>query len=77
VLGKLQVKATASVERAVEEDLKKEDPSAEEARAILDKNPLTIANKTVLKPKDPESANESTKGNDTKRSPRSDKQDLR
>ena len=36
VLGKLQIKATASVERSVAEDLEKEDPPVEEARNILE-----------------------------------------
>ena len=59
VLNRLQVKATATVEKAVKEELKTEDPPKEEARAILE-----------------EKLNESTKGNDRKRSSRSDKQDL-
>tara|TARA_Y100000401_G_scaffold9041_1_gene6203 strand:- start:2482 stop:2679 length:198 start_codon:yes stop_codon:yes gene_type:complete len=59
VLNRLQVKATATVEKAVKEELEKEDPPKEEAKAILE-----------------EKLNESTKGNDRKRSSRSDKQDL-
>ncbi len=59
VLNRLQVKATATVEKAVQEELEKEDPPKEEAKAILE-----------------EKLNESTKGNDRKRSSRSDKQDL-
>ena len=35
VLGKLQIKATASVERSVAQDLEKEDPPVEEALNIL------------------------------------------
>lgn len=53
VLGKLHVKATASVERAVEEDLKKEDPPKAEAKSILE-------NKPKRKKKEP--ANEDTEG---------------
>ena len=66
VLGKLQVKATASAEKAVEEDLKKEDPPKEEAKAILGKKiPLEMKTtfKGKLKPKS-ESVNENTKGDD-------------
>tara|TARA_R100000152_G_C6741363_1_gene165136 strand:+ start:491 stop:688 length:198 start_codon:yes stop_codon:yes gene_type:complete len=59
VLNRLQVKATATVEKAVKEELEQEDPPKEEAKAILE-----------------EKLNESTKGNDRKRSSRSDKQDL-
>ena len=67
VLSKLHVKATGSVEQSVEEDLKKEDPSKEKAKAILGEIPLEI--KTVFKEKmksepTPESVNENTKGND-------------
>tara|TARA_Y100001934_G_C12252557_1_gene725854 strand:- start:578 stop:778 length:201 start_codon:yes stop_codon:yes gene_type:complete len=36
VLGKLRVKATATVEESVLEDLQKEDPPVEEAMAILE-----------------------------------------
>ena len=36
VLGKLQIKATASVEKSVAEDLEKEDPPVEEALNILE-----------------------------------------
>ena len=35
VLGKLHVKATGSVTQSVEEDLQKEDPPKEEAKAVL------------------------------------------
>ena len=36
VLNRLQVKATATVEKAVQEALEKEDPPKEEAKAILE-----------------------------------------
>ena len=67
VLSKMQVKATASVEKAVEKDLEKEDPPLEQAKSILERKEPTPA---------PESGDESTKGNDRKRSSRSNKQDL-
>jgi len=67
VLSKMQVKATASVEKAVEKDLEKEDPPLEQAKSILESKETTPT---------PESGDESTKGNDRKRSSRSNKQDL-
>ena len=67
VLSKMQVKATASVEKAVEKDLEKEDPPLEQAKSILERKEPTPA---------PESGDESTKGNDRKRSSRSNKQDM-
>lgn len=76
VLSKMHVKATADVEKTVEEDLKKEDPSEEEAKAVLGGIPLELkaTHKQDLKT-DPtsEGGNESTKGNEKKRSPRSNK----
>ena len=58
VLGKLHVKATASAEKVVAEDLEKEDPPIEEARAILEENVNEEAEP------EPESGDESTEGND-------------
>ena len=76
VLSRMHVKATADVEKTVEEDLKKEDPPEEEAKAILGGIPLELkaTHKQDLKT-DPtsESGDESTKGNDKKRSSRSNK----
>ena len=76
VISKMHVKATANVEKTVEEDLEKEDPPEEEARAILEKIPITtratskipMTNQETL-----EGADESTKGNDKKRSSRDNK----
>ena len=67
VISKMHVKATGSVKKAVEEDLEKEDPPLEQAKSILESEEITPA---------PESGDESTKGNDRKRSSRSNKQDL-
>jgi len=58
VLSEIQVKATANAKKAVEEDLKKEDPPLEEAKAILEEN----INEEVEP--EPESADESTEGDD-------------
>lgn len=67
VLSKLRVKATASAEESVKKDLEKEDPPIEEAKSILNRKKPTPA---------PESGDESTKGNDTRRSSQSNKQDM-
>ena len=56
VLSKMQVKATAAVEKTVEEDLEKEDPPVERAKSILENEETTPA---------PESGDESTKRNET------------
>jgi len=64
VLSQMQVKSTASVKRAVAEDLEKEDPPVEEAKALLEsKIPLKTSIKFDQKLK---KGNESTKGNDGK-----------
>ena len=74
VLSQMHVKANASAEKAVEEDLEKEDPPVEEAKAILENAiPLQTNGKFDQKL---EKSNESTKGNDTKRSSRRNKQNL-
>ena len=72
VFAQLHIKSTAGVQKTVEEDLKKEDPPEEEAKAVLESIPLdTKANyKQNLKA---ESGDESTEGNDRKRSSRSNK----
>jgi hypothetical protein len=80
VLSQMHVKATGSVEKAVEEELKKEDPSEEEAKAILEQAPPAIKTKIkyqVETDATPESGNESTKGNERKRSSRNNKRNLR
>jgi|TARA_R110000765_G_scaffold112088_1_gene204085 hypothetical protein len=59
VLSKIHTKATASLEKTVSEDLKKEDPPAVEGKAFLKaKIPTTI--KAKFKQKN----NEDTKRND-------------
>ena len=68
VLSQLHVKATGSVEQSVEEDLKKEDPSKEKAKAILGEE-MPLETKTPLKGRlktksTLESVNENTKGDD-------------
>ena len=68
VMSKMHVKATGSVEQSVEEDLKKEDPPKEEAKAILGKK-IPLEMKATFKAKlqsepTPESVNENTKGDD-------------
>ena len=68
VLSKMQVKATASVEKAAEEDLEKEDPPVEQAKSVLESGETTLDAEPTT-----EKADESTKGNDGKRSSRSDK----
>ena len=71
VLSQMQVKSTASVQKTVEEDLEKEDPPAEQAKAILENtSPVETSVKFEQKLK---KGNESTKGNDRKRSSRSNK----
>tara|TARA_R110000765_G_scaffold304061_1_gene398055 strand:+ start:1016 stop:1240 length:225 start_codon:yes stop_codon:yes gene_type:complete len=63
VLSKIHVKATASLEKTVAEDLKKEDPPAVEGKAFLEaKIPMTI------KAKFKQDKNEDTKRNDRTRS---------
>ena len=63
VLSKIHVKATASLEKTVAEDLKKEDPPTVEGKAFLEaKIPTTIKAKFKQK------KNEDTKRNDTERS---------
>lgn len=71
VLSKMQVKATAAVEKAAEEDLEKEDPPVEQAKSILESGETTLDAKPTT-----EKADESTKGNARKRSSRSNKQNL-
>ena len=68
VLSKMQVKATAAVEKTVEEDLDKEDPPVEQAKSILESGETTLKATPA-----PEKADESTKGNDKKRSSQSNK----
>lgn len=72
VLAKLRVKSTAGVQATVEEDLKKEDPPEEEAKAVLEGIPLKVSAKYKQNLKS-EGGDESTEGNDRKRSSRSDK----
>ena len=74
VLSQMHVKANTSAEKAVEEDLEKEDPPVEEAKAILE-NAIPLQTDAKFDQK-LEKSNESTKGNDTKRGSRSNKQDL-
>jgi len=57
VLSKLQTKSTASVEKAVKEELEKEDPPLEEATAILEAE--------TEEETEPESTDESTEGDDS------------
>jgi len=71
VLSKMQVKATAAVEKAAEEDLEKEDPPVEQAKSILESGETTLDAEPTT-----EKADESTKGNARKRSSRSNKQNL-
>lgn len=59
VLSKLQTKSTASVEKAVKEELEKEDPPLEEATAILE------AEAETEEETEPESTDESTQGDDS------------
>ena len=66
VLGKMHVKASANLKMEIVDDLDKEDPPAKEAKAVLAGAP-----KIVL-----QSVDESTKGNEKKRSSRDNKQDL-
>ncbi len=71
VLSQMQVKSTASVKKAVEEDLEKEDPPVEQAKAILENTiPIETSVKFEQKLK---KGDESTKGNERKRSSRSNK----
>ena len=71
VMSKMHVKATGSVEQSVEEDLEKEDPPVEQAKSVLESGETTLDAELTT-----EKADESTKGNDKKRSPRRNKQDL-
>ena len=71
VLSKMRVKSTASVEKTVEEDLEKEDPPVEQAKSVLESGETTLKATPA-----PEKADESTKGNDKKRSSRHNKQNL-
>ena len=76
VISQMHVKATAGVEKAVEEDLEREDPPKEEARAILEQIPITTKATSKIpmtNQKTLEGADESTKGNDKKRSSRDKK----
>jgi len=66
VLGKMHVKATANLKMEIADDLEKEDPPAEEAKAVLEGDTKIVS----------ESADESTKGNEKKRSSKDNKQDL-
>ena len=72
VLSQLHTKTTAATEEAVVEELKKEDPPAEQASAILSGGiPLDV--KVKYEENLSEEVNESTKGNDSKRSSRRNK----
>ncbi len=72
VLSQLHTKATAATEEAVAEELKKEDPPAEEAAAILEGAvPLDV--KVKYEANLSEEVDESTKGDDSKRSSRRNK----
>ena len=76
VLSQMRVKATGNVEKAVEEELKKEDPPEEVARAILEKTPLPVETEDENNAETDtiaESGNESTKGNERKRSSKDNK----
>jgi|TARA_R100000152_G_C6717381_1_gene143925 hypothetical protein len=55
VLGKLQVKATGSVEKSVKEEIEVEDPPVEEAVAFLEE---------ATAPQEEEELDESTEGDD-------------
>ena len=74
VLSQMHVKANGSAAKAVEEDLEKEDPPVEEAKAIL-ASAIPLQSNATFDQK-LEKSNESTKGNDRKRSSRRNKQDL-
>jgi len=71
VLSKMQVKATAAVEKAAEEDLEREDPPVEQAKSILESGEATLNAELTT-----EKADEITKGDERKRSSRSNKQNL-
>ena len=71
VLSQMHVKASTSAEKVAEEDLEKEDPPAEEAKAVF-KSAIPLETNAKFDQK-LEKGNESTKGNDTKRSSRSNK----
>tara|TARA_R110002020_G_scaffold342256_2_gene556760 strand:+ start:677 stop:877 length:201 start_codon:yes stop_codon:yes gene_type:complete len=58
VISQMHVKASAGVEKSAQKDLDKEDPPAEEARAILEE----YATKEVET--EPESGDESTEGDE-------------
>ena len=68
VISKMHIKATANVEKAVKEDLKKEDPPVEQAKSVLERQDVT----EETEPRS-ESANENTEGNDKKRSSQDNK----
>lgn len=72
VLTQLHTKATAATEEAVAEELKKEDPPAEKASAVL-KGGIPLDVKVNYKQNLSEEVDESTKGNDSKRSSRRNK----
>ena len=69
VLSQLHTKATGSVEESVKEELEKEDPPVEEARAILE---AEVETEDIV-----ESGDEDTEGDDGEWSSRSCKQNLR
>ena len=67
VLSKLHIKAHANLKAEIVDDLEKEDPPVEEAKSVLEgKETETVQ----------ENANESSKGDEKKRSSRDNKQDL-
>ncbi len=72
VLSQLHTKATAATEEAVAEELKKEDPPAEQAAAIL-RGGVPLDVKVKYEGNLSEEVDESTKGDDSKRSSRRNK----
>ena len=72
VLSQLHTKATAATEEAVAEELQREDPPAEEAAAVLQGGiPLDV--KVKYEANLSEEVDESTQGDDSKRSSRRNK----